>query len=71
MFELELRFGGGHFCRVVVVMLVVVVVLDGVDVTIRGFLYLLLHYALCSSGHIACANGCYHITPTDMLVTSG
>jgi len=54
MFEMELRFGGGHFC-------LVVVVLDGADVTIRGFfLYLLLHYALCSSGHIACASGCCH-----------
>jgi hypothetical protein len=44
---MELRFGGGHFCRVVVV--VVVVVLGGADVTIRGVLYLQLYYALCSS----------------------
>jgi hypothetical protein len=44
MFEVESRFGGGHFCRVVVV---VVVVQDGADVTIRGVLYPLLHYTLC------------------------
>jgi len=42
MFEMELRFGGGHFSRVVV--------LDGADVSIRGCcLYLLLQYALCST----------------------
>jgi len=42
VFEVESRFGGGHFCRVVVV-----VVQDGADVAIRGVLCLLL--CACSS----------------------
>jgi len=71
VFQVESRFGGGHFCRVVVVQ-------DGADVTTRGVLYPLLHYALCvlfdpcHSGHNALCQWMLslHFTATDMLVTS-
>ena len=70
MLEMESRFGGGHFCRVVVV-------LDDADVSIRGFfLYLLLYNALCALVLVIqaislSASGCCQITATDMLVTHG